>query len=345
MLKTVLSILTILFTLQLSAQTLGGNAVFSFLKLSNSPQLSALGGINITAQSDDAGLVFQNPALLSPAMHAQVNAVFNSLYDGIKVYHLAGAYTADRLNTNFSAGLHYFNYGSINETDASGNVLGKFRPVDWVFQVSASRKYLEKWNYGLALKFISSDYGQYSSNGVAADAGILFADTSKKITASLVAKNMGFQLKKYEGTLADDLPFDLQAGITKRLAKAPFSFSLTAHHLHRFDINYNDTAFNNENGFANDKDQRFSFSKLVSHLVLATTIHIDKRLEVQAGYNFLRRKELNMGNAGNGLNGFSMGVSVLFPKIQVRYGRAYYQNNSACNQLGINMKLNSWGKK
>ncbi|MBK6935487.1 MAG: hypothetical protein IPH18_00280 [Chitinophagaceae bacterium] len=152
---------------------------------------------------------------------------------------------------------------------------------------------------------------------------------------------MGFQLKKYEGTLPDDLPFDLQAGITKRLAKSPFSFSITAHHLHRFDINYNDTAFNNENGFANDKDQRFSFSKLVNHLVLATTIHIDKRLEVHTGYNFLRRKELNIINAGNGLNGFSMGISVLFPKIQIRYGRAYYQNNSAINQLGINLKLNN----
>ena len=286
-------------------------------------------------------MVFQNPALLSPAMHSQVNAVFTSLYDGIKVHHLSGAYTSEKLNTNFSAGIHYFNYGSTNETDASGNVLGRFRPVDWVFQVSASRKYMEKWNYGLALKFISSDYGQYGSNGLAVDAGILYTDSSKKITASVVAKNMGFQLKKYEGTLADDLPFDLQAGITKRLAKAPFSFSITVHHLHRFDLNYNDTVFNNENGLANDKDQRFSFSKLVNHLVLATTIHIDKRLEVHAGYNFLRRKELNIGNAGNGMNGYSMGVSVLFPKIQVRYGRAYYQNSSAYNQLGINLKLKS----
>ncbi|MBK6935486.1 MAG: hypothetical protein IPH18_00275 [Chitinophagaceae bacterium] len=96
------------------------------------------------------------------------------------------------MNTNFSAGIHYFNYGSTNETDASGNVLGKFRPVDWVFQVSASRKYLEKWNYGLALKFISSDYGQYSSNGMAVDAGILFTDTSKKLRLRWLSKTWAF---------------------------------------------------------------------------------------------------------------------------------------------------------
>ena len=326
----------------MSAQTLGGNSVFNFLKLSNTPQLTALGGVNISQTSNDVGLAFNNPALLRPSMHAQMNAVFNSFYSGIKAYHLSLGYRNEKLNTNFFGGLNYFGYGNATATDASGNLLGKFRPTDWVMQVSASRSYLDKWNYGATLKFISSNYGQYSSNGLAIDVGVLFHDSSKLFSAAIVAKNMGTQIKKYEGTNADELPFDLQIGLTKRLANAPFSFSLTAHKLQQFNISYTDTNFNNDNGFENGSIKNFSFDKLLNHLVLATTIYAGNHVEVIAGYNFLRRKELNIGKAANGLNGFSMGVGVLLGKLQIRYARAYYQSNTAFNQLGLNMKLNDY---
>lgn len=274
-------------------------------------------------------------------MHSQMNAVFNDLYGGIKVYHLSLGYRNEKLNTNFLWGLNFFNYGSTTETDAGGNILGKFRPVDWVMQVSASRRYLEKWNYGATIKFISSNYGQYRSNGIATDAGILFSDTAKLFSASVMVKNMGFQLKRYSSEQGE-LPFDLQAGVTKRLEKAPFSFSLTAQRMHLFDILYNDTAFNNENSYTNNKTGKFSFDKLLSHLVLSTTIYAGDRVEVQVGYNFLRRKELNISNAGNGLNGFSIGAGVMLGKLSIRYARAFYQSNSAFNQLGLNMKLNQY---
>lgn len=327
---------------QLNAQTLGGSSVFNFLKLSNSPQLTALGGINVSQTSNDVGLAFNNPSLLKPDMHTQMNAVFNDFYGDIKVYHLSVGYRNEKLNTNFSWGLNYFGYGNISQTDPSGNVLGKFRPTDWVMQVSASRSYLEKWNYGGTLKFINSNYGQYSSNGIAMDMGVLYQDSSKLFSASLLAKNLGFQLKKYDGTDPDDLPFDLQIGLTKRLENAPFSFSLTAQRLHQFNIFYNDTVFNNENGFENGSTKKFSFDKLINHFVLASTIYLGDRVEAIVGYNFLRRHELNIGNSGNGLNGFSLGAGVMFGKLQIRYARAYYQNNSAFNQLGLNMKLNEY---
>src|SRR5204862_4952843 len=108
------------------------------------------------------------------------------------------------------------------------------RPNDWVMQVSASRSYLQKWSYGASFKFISSNYGIYSSNGIAMDVGLLYTDTSNLIFASIVAKNMGYQLKKYAGTEAEELPFDLQVGITKKLKNEPLTFSFTDHHLHQF---------------------------------------------------------------------------------------------------------------
>ena len=332
-------ILSVFISSCLFGQTIGGSSVFNFLKLPNTPQLTALGGVNVSVTSNDVGLAFNNPALLKKEMHTQMDAVFNSFYAGINAYHLSLAYWQEKLKTNFGWGLTYFDYGKIAETDASGNVLGQITPNDWVMQLSTSRSYLEKWNYGVTIKFISSNYGAYRSNGIALDFGILFTDTANLFSASLLAKNMGYQLKKYAGTEAEELPFDLQVGLTKKLKNAPISFSITAHHLHQFDIRYNDTLFNNDN-FGVNKTGKFIFDKIFRHFVFASQIFPVPQLEVTIGYNHLRRQELNISNTTNGLNGFSVGVGLIVKKLQVRYARTHYQNNTGYNQLGLNLQLN-----
>jgi hypothetical protein len=325
----------------LLGQTIGGSSVFNFLKLPGTPQLTALGGVNVSVTSNDVGLANNNPALLQREMHTQMNAVFNSFYAGINAWHLAFAYRHEKLKTNFGWGLTYFDYGKIAETDASGNILGQMTPTDWVMQVSASRSYLQKWNYGAAMKFISSNYGIYRSNGIALDIGVLYTDTANLFSASIVAKNMGYQLKKYAGTEPEELPFDLQVGLTMKLKKAPISFSITAHHLHRFDIRYNDSLFDNEN-FGGIETGRFGFDKIFRHFVFASQIFPVPQLEITIGYNHLRRQELNINNTTSGLNGFSVGVGLIVKKLQVRYARTHYQNNTGYNQLGLNLQLNQY---
>ena len=335
--RVILILGLIIIYLPIFAQTIGGGSVFNFLKLPNTPQLTALGGVNVSNISNDAGLAFNNPALLRESMHGQVNMVFNSMYAGIKHYHLSGAYNSDKLATNFFAGIHYLNYGNIAQNDAAGNELGSFRPGDYAIQAGASRRYLNHWHYGIAVKFIASDYGLYQSNGVAMDAGVAYYDSAHGWQAALTFRHMGFQLKTYAGSRPDDLPFDIQAGITKRLKKAPLQFSLTAHHLHQFNIRYNDSLFNNENGFT---DVRGNFADhIFRHLVLASQWYIGERIELSAAYNYLRRKELNMDQSANGFTGFSLGVGVLFQQLQIRYARGYYQNNTGYNQFGLSMNF------
>jgi hypothetical protein len=334
--------IALVWSIDCIAQTIGGSTVFNFLKVPNTPKLSALGGINVSDVTNDVGLAFNNPALLKPAMHTQMDAVFNSLPAGINVYHLSLGYRHPRLKTNFLWGLNYFNYGNITQTDASGNTLGSFHPRDWVMQLSASRSYSEKWNYGATLKFINSSYGIYRANGLAMDVGVLYDDTAKLFSVSILAKNMGTQLKKYEGTEPGDLPFDLQAGVSWKLQKAPFGFSFTAHHLHQFDITYNDAGFNNDNGYPNTGDRSFTLDKLFRHFVFATTVYVGDKVEITCGYNHLRRQELSIGKGANGLTGFSMGAALVLDKLQVRFARSQYQNRIAFNQFGLDMTLNRY---
>lgn len=325
------------------SQTLGGNAVFNFLRLPNSPQLTALGGENITNQNNDISLAFNNPALLRDSMHTQMVAVFNSMPANIKNLHWMLGYHHAKLKTNFALGINYFTYGNITQTDNIGNIQGQFKPTDFVVQLMASRQYMEKWFYGMSFKFINSNYGVYRSNGIAFDFGVNYFDKDKLFQAGVVAKNMGTQLQRYTSTVKEELPFDLEIGISKKLARSPFQFSATLHHVHQFDIRYNDTTFLNENPFGGSVNQgKNTGDKIFRHFVLASQISIGKYLEITVAYNHLRRSELKISTAGNGLNGFSLGVGALLPKLNIRYARAYYQNNTAYNQLGINMPLNQY---
>jgi hypothetical protein len=321
-----------------SAQTIGGGAAYSFLHLPSSPLLTAAGGVNTSYTANEIGFAVTNPALLNQQLHGQLNVSFNSFLGGIKAYNTAAGFYHKKLNTSFSGQIYFVDYGSIPQTDAAGNVSGDFRPVDFVVQIGAAKKYLERWSYGLNLKFINSAYQQYKSNAIAFDVGILYSDTANNFTASVVAKNMGFQLKTFTGE-KEDLPFDLQIGITKRLEKAPFGFSLTAQHMNRFNTFYDDSSFNNEN---NLQPGNSFFNKFLNHFVAASHIYIGDHLEATVGYNHLRRAELNVGTGGNGLNGFSTGIRIKFQKLQILYARSNYQRNIAYNQLGITLQLNKF---
>ena len=329
----------ILFCLQVcivQAQTLGGSATYNFLKLPTSPLLSAKGGVNTSYVVDDVQLSLNNPALMNHRLHGQLGTSFTSFFAGIKGYTLAGAYSHEKSNTTFGGSVFFIDYGNTPQTDAAGNVEGQFRPKEYYIQLSASKKYLSKWSYGVNAKFIHSGLGAYTSSGIAFDIGILYADTANLLSVGMLAKNMGAQFSAYYEQ-KEDLPFDLQIGITKKLAKAPLGFSLTAQGVHQFDLIYKDTAFNNENRFTTSS----SFgNKLVSHFVLATHIYLGNNLQVDLGYNQLRRLELNIGNSGNGLNGFSGGFRAQFKKLHIQYARAYFQRASAYNQLGVNLMLN-----
>ena len=150
----------------------------------------------------------------------------------------------------------------------------------------------------------------YKSSALALDFGICFQDKNKLTRIGFAAKNMGFQIKSY-GNQKEDLPFDIQLGVSKKL-KIPVWISATAHRLHQFKL----------------KD-----------FVLATQVDLTNKINFTIGYNNVRKQELNITNSQNGLTAFSLGTGILFSKLQTRYAITYYQAAAAYNQLGINFHL------
>ncbi len=321
------------------SQTLGGRAAYNFLSFSASTPLSAAGGINVSHNNADVSFALYNPALLKAELHGQVAMNFTDLVAGIKALNVSSSFYHQPSKTAFGGSLFFVHYGSLTQTDAAGNEEGTFNAYDYVVQVSAGKTYLERWQYGSSLKWIQSHYGPYNSSALSVDIGLLYKDTIHGLRIGFVAKNMGVQLKGFQ-TEKEDLPLDLQLGLTKKLLKAPLAFSVTAHQLHRISRLYNDTTLNRQYNMGQSNS---FFKRTLNHFVLATHVYIGKHLEATVGYNVLRRSELSTGNAGNGLTGFSAGLSARFQKFQFHYARSSYQKGIGNNQVGISINLTEAG--
>lgn len=305
---------------------------YNFLKLSSSAQVSALGGQNCSQFSDNPSLAFQNPALLRASMHKKMEAGFLLFPGGMQTYQAMGGVYLPALETTLGVGLHYLNYGSLDETDAAGLQLGSFRPMDYLLQVSASRSYGKHWNYGISLQFIQSSYGIYRSKAMAMDMGLSYADSANGWQMALVAKHMGMQLQNYEGSTNRELPFDVRWGISKKLQQAPWQFSLQLNRLHQWDLLYSDSTLPVGGLASSNKGWADAFFR---HAILSAQLMAGDKIELSGGYNYLRRQELSTGNGGNGLSGFSLGVGVLLKKMQFRYARTNYQSNQVLHHIGI----------
>ena len=326
---------TLCITHNCTAQVLGGRSTYNFIKLAPTPQVSALGGGVVAVNNACNGVAQYNPALLTHATINELQVSNNFMYGGIK--HVHANYTTKLNQGKVNIAANYLNYGSIISTNAQGNILGSFTPSDYYIQASYAKQYNAYWHYGASIKLIGSNYAQYSSYAASASFAANYNDTSNHITFGILIKNIGVQLKKYT-TIREDVPFDLQLGISKKLAKAPIEFILTIANTHQWNITYADAAFENEYDIET-KTRNKILDNVARHCTLATIIDLNKYIQFTVAYNYLRRKELTLFNIGNGLTGFSAGATIQLYAYCIQFAKAYYQNSKAYNQIGVSIQF------
>lgn len=327
------------------AQVNGGQFAFEFLRLSNSPRVSALGGISVANPANDISLAVQNPALMRPGLHNQLQLNYNGMYAGISSSNLNYGYHSEKLNTSFVGGVQYVNYGSFKLTNAVGTEEGDFKAIDYAVSLGASRSYGEHWRYGANLKFAHSALYTQRATAAMMDVGINYYDTASLWDIGAVAKNMGVMLDKYtDVNPAEPVPFDLQFGVSKRFRHLPLRLFSTIHHMYEWNVRYDnpdDAATNTLLGAAdsNQKTKSYFTDKLFRHFIFGAEITLGKKVTVTGAYNVLRRKEMTLQTI-KGVAGFSFGVNVDLNKFVIQYGRSYYHIAGPYNEIGISMRLN-----
>lgn len=343
--KILYSILLICLTSPVFAQVAGGQRAFEFLRLPNDPHISALGGMNVSNPDRNIAFAMQNPSLMRPGLHNTLGLNYNFYYSGVKVSNLQYGYHLPEIETSFALGVQYLNYGTFTQTDVIGNQYGDFKANDYAISLAASRKYKEKWRYGMAVKYAHSALYDKKAAALLTDVGVTYMDTANLWTVGIVAKNMGVTLNKYNpNNNPEPLPFDLQIGISKRFKYVPLRLMATIHHLHEWDIRYNNPDdVQQQNVFnANDsnaKEKSYFADKLFRHFTFGAEFLLGKRILVSASYNHMRRKELAIQDKP-ALSGFAFGIGLHLNKFRIQYARSHYHVAGAYNEIGLNISLN-----
>lgn len=312
--KAILTTMAALATTALSAQE--SQTAYNFLRLPVSAHAAAVGGDNVTIVEDDAALMFSNPALLSSVSDKTI---------GLNVMtYMAGATTASATfnrtvgeRASWAVSGQYMNYGKMRHTDANNNQLGEFSAHDIAVAGYFSYMLNDRFAGGITAKFLTSHIGDYNSIGAGIDLGLNYYDPEHDWSLSIVAKNLGGQLKAYDDEY-DPMPIDIQIGASKRLAHTPLRVSATLVDL----THWNYCFFN--------------------HLVLGVDASISQNFWLGLGYNFRRADEMEINTTEGGsthLAGFSVGAGLSLNRFKVNLAYGKYHVSSSSLMLNLAFSL------
>ena len=345
-----LGLTVILLTLSLGSQAqIGGQHAFASSSLPTNARVTALGGSLITIGEDDVALAQMNPAVTDSLMSGQIAINHNFHFAGISHGNLAYGKYLHKYKLATHIGLQYVNFGSFTESDAFDNILGEFSAGEVSLIAGAARQLNERIRGGINLKVLTASYYSQKAIGLGMDAGITYQNPASASTWALVFRNIGGEIEP----LVDDrrsLPFDVQLGMSRRLAHLPFRFSIIAHHLHKLYIRYDDPSVDIQSSFTGEVTQKSNLVKNIDNLFRHVTLNgeflIGKReqFRLRFGYDHLRRQELK-ATTFRSRGGFTFGVGFNIKKIKIDYGVGNYHLAGATNHLSIRYDLGRFSSK
>lgn len=318
----------------MTAGAQNGSTAYSFLDIPSSTLAYGLGGVNISSIDDDINSADRNPGLLGPEIDMQagvnyVNYVGASNFGGVKFGRRAGDHGA------WMAGVQYLDFGEFQGADINGVLTGKFSPKDLIINGIYAHDISEHWRGGINLKYIYSNYDQFTAMALATDIGVNYYDPVADLSFSVMAANLGGQIKRLNGHY-DRLPFDLRAGVSKGVGTSPVALSVTAWNLTRWKLPY----YENGDGSSTAKPElKESFSSnLFRHLVFGADIMLSESFRAGVGYNYKTRTDMSTYQR-NLLSGFSGCLKLSVKNFALGLALAQPHTGATTVMLNISTKL------
>jgi hypothetical protein len=336
-----LVLIAVFFSQAVFAQ-IGGKTSYQFLDVPVNAHVSGIGGVNISVKDQDPNMVSQNPALLNEDMAKNFSVSYLPYYGNVKASSLS--YAQKIRKTIWGANLQHMGYGTFQQTDASGNILGSFTASEYALGVSGAHK-INYYTIGATLKFADSHIFNYNSSALLADVGAVFKHPEKEFAIGLVARNMGVPLRNYIKGQRTVLPFDVQLGTSFKPEHMPLRFSFTADHLQQFDIVYLDTTIKTYDLQGNQIIHKKTFAdKIGRHIIVGGELILSKNFHVRVGYNYQRRRELRVASRSGGA-GFSWGFMLRVKSFEFGFSRAYYYAAGGTSFLTLTTNFETLLKK
>jgi hypothetical protein len=311
---------------------IGGNNSFTFLNIPSNPTISALGGINISKTQKDPNSFLQNPALLDSLENKLLAINYLPYFSGIKYSSVVFVHQIKK--QTFGLGILHIGYGDFQQTDASGNILGKFFANDIALTISHARKQ-GNITFGGNIKFVNSVIENYSASALLLDFGGVFKHPKNDLAYAISVKNIGIRFKSFTPFDNPDLPLDVQMGISFKPKYMPVRFSITAHHLFKYDVTYLDKTIVKKDLSGNIIESVVNpIDNLGRHFIVGTELLLSKNFNILLGYNHLRNRELSQQNI-SGFSGLSLGFLFKTKMIDLSYSYSGYNTAGNLNSFGL----------
>ena len=324
----------------------GGQSTFQFLDLDFNARSMSLGGDFIALKDGDLNLAVGNPASITDKMDRGL-ALNHFIYpSGINYGQLVYGKTFEEVGT-FTAHLRYVSYGSFVRTDETGVEQGKFTAGDYALGIGYGKELNKYFSVGANINLIFSHYESYTSIGTGIDVASTFHNEEANFTATILARNIGYQFKGYTKKNHEPLPLEVLAGVSYKLRHAPFRFSVMVKDLSTWDLTYNDpTLVPTIDQLTGDTIPvpKASFAqKMAYHTNFGLELVPSDNFFFRVGFNYQRRNALGIVDR-KGASGFSFGFGLKTKKFAFNYGLAFYSAAGASNVFGITTNFSNWSR-
>ena len=327
----------------------GGGSVYNFLDFSYSSRLTALGNGLISVYDDDPTFIITNPSYIG-LRHSNSLALGFTNYLGRTNYASAlYTYTFPKAGS-FAAEVRYVGYGTFQGMDESGMETGQFSANDVALTLGWGRELSPNFTIGANLKLIFCGYEMYNSFGLAVDVAGSYHNPDKRLSLTLLAKNIGSELKTFSPGNFERTPFDLQFALSQRLEHVPFRYHISLHHLYRWNMNYygEDNPFLETDAMNNgiiypSKVSQF-FDNFFRHINFGLEIEPAKFLSLHLAYNHNVHQEMKI-LARSSLAGFSYGFMLNIKGVRFGFARQHYAPGATPNCLNLALNFNELSKQ
>jgi hypothetical protein len=328
-------LLVFLSSLSLKSQV-GGENVYQFLNLSTSARQIALGG-EILTLIDDVNQPIWNPSVINDEMDNQLSVNYSSYLSGINIGSLSYARQISRRFGTLHGSIKYLDYGTLIGADEQGNEVGNFNANDLAFSIGYAIN-LPWTNFflGANIKLINSNISNFTSTGFASDFAILYYSPYKSYSFTIVARNIGSQIKTFNGT-SESLPFKVALGGSYKLEYVPLKWYFTLDNLQKWDISVVNPSAQTTDLQGNVTSEQIGFvGNALRHFVIGAELFPESLINLRMGYNFRRAAELQLQNIRT-FGGVSFGFGIKMNNLKFNY--AYSKFHSAANASTFSLEI------
>ncbi len=341
--KRIISFCIGYFIVGISFAQLGGRSTYQFLNLETAPRHAALGGKLVTDYRNNPIAGLYNPASINETMSSNFSLNYTNFLSDINYGAFATAFSIPRTYHTFHLGVIYADYGDFDGFDLDGNSTGQFGANEAAISLGYGYKIPNSnFRIGANAKFINSSLEQYKSLGIAGDLGILFLKEEWDLNIGLSVRNIGKQLTTFANT-EEDLPLEINLGISQTLQKAPLRWFLNFQNLQQYQLAFTNENRNQQSGFGEGTriDDPSFFNNLLRHVNVGAELFPKKAINIRLGFNFRRAEELKIINQRS-FAGLSAGFGLKIKKLKFNYAWTRYNLTGSSSTFGLNLNFGKY---